>query len=861
MNLLAQRINDHLLVAVTISFLTGICISASLQLPQLPVAVLVFFIFTLAFILFILLPRQPNSYYCILLIGVSAAGWTHGAGHLVPPAEIDHVYNRVTTPQEAVLIGVISEMPTYNGHLGKYVINAEHLRFMDSAGFLSTRGKVLIGTKDRPSPLLMPGDKIIVRTLLKRPVPNCTPGTFDYQRYLAEKEIWVTGFLRSPALIKKLYFHPDVFHTLYYLPEKIRTAVGQNIDRSLSPSHAAIYRALLVGDRSVIADNTLESFKVSGTMHILAISGIHMTLVGTMLYAVFYFFLSRSEQLLLHYPVPKIAAFISMPFLFCYALLAGMNSPVFRALVMSCMVILALCLRRPGTFGSLLAATALLIAALDPAQIFTISFQLSFVAVTSIFLAIGQIRAFLPPTGQPASQTTVRSWITRLVRWITIGVLVSLSATLATAPILINSFSRVSVVGPIANLIVEPLLCFWTLPLGILSLPATVVSPELSNFLLSLGASSLPAVMSTIDFFSSFTCSALWLPNLPWWLIGGYYALLLWLLCCRKTFFLPAITVFGGFCGYILLFHQFSPPPPSPQNMRITFLDIGQGSATLVEFDSGEKIIVDGGGYSFGSSDVGKRTIAPYLFWRLIDSVDGLVITHPDADHYNGLDIIVDRFKPQFIWVRSLGGDYDNPAYRQLLVKAKNNNVQLTAPRAGERIVFGKAATNKLECVENFTSDSFLQPAGHGSRMHKNSGLVVRVCIDKRCVLLPGDIGIAGEQFLIDSNKDMASTVLLAAHHGSVTSNSQQFIDGVDPEIVIVSAGNNSRNHFPHPSLIQKCRNRGIDLFTTDKNGTLELILSPAGPAVYNYQRQENNPFFPLKKKKLEQNALAAPAP
>ena len=290
------------------------------------------------------------------------------------------------------------------------------------------------------------------------------------------------------------------------------------------PIKAVLYRAILIGDRSQVDEDTLEIFKGSGTMHILAISGLHMAIIGTLLYTALLWVFSRSEKLLLHFTLKKWAAFCSLPILLCYGLLAGMNTPVFRAVIMCSIVIISICTNRRKSPAPLVAAAAIIILTVDPLQLFTVSFQLSFAAIISILFLWPVLRKLLSEATEPSLSVSPGR---RVRNWLLAGLTVSLVASLATAPIALYAFNRFSLIGPLANLIIEPLVCLWSLTAGFIAIPFLFIHPETGTFLLQVGALGLGAALQTGAFFSSLPFSSIWLPTPSLWLICIYYGALL----------------------------------------------------------------------------------------------------------------------------------------------------------------------------------------------------------------------------------------------------------------------------------------------------------------------------------------------
>ena len=611
----AEYISDHLLVFLTLSFISGIIMACQLSLPGIAVARLTLSLFIfLALLTLLHFFRWRLTTLCLLLPFIAALGFYHGRLALQMPPEAEHIFNRIQEKTEVVIIGTLATSHEFDGKTSKVLIEAEHIRFQQSPELQPTDGKILLHLEGPWPTALLPGDTLVIRAELRRPDSYRTPGVFDYAQHLAGKGVWISGFVRSPLFLQKLEAKHGMLHTLRYLPERIRTYIGEYIDASVPIENSGLYRAILIGDGSRVDDATLETFKGSGTFHILSISGLHMTVIFTSLYAALYWLLNRSERLLFRYPLRKWAAFLALPVLLGYGLLAGLNVPVFRAVIMSCIVIVALCTDRPKSFSTLLACAALIILIIDPLALLTASFQLSFAATMAI-LFIFPILKKLIIADSAASAPTIKQ---RLFNWLIAGILVSTVATLITAPITLFAFNRFSPVGIVANLLVEPLICMWSLPAGFLSIPFMILQPEIGTWLLRIGAVGLSAAVQGTTFFSGLPFATLWLPSPPLSLMIAFYA---GIVCCYLWGKLAKVWLYASIMVVTACFLLMLYPPAflrqRPANaLQLTFLDVGQGSATLVEFPSGMTVLVDGGGSSAAASSVGERVIAPHLWHK-----------------------------------------------------------------------------------------------------------------------------------------------------------------------------------------------------------------------------------------------------
>lgn len=851
----ASALSEHLLLTIAFAFIGGIALSPYLRLAE--GNLLVVFITTLFFALVLLavlhLSRRSTMVFCWFVPIVLAIGCYHGNVHLQAPFEENHIYNRLDGKTNVVLIGTMATMAGFDGDTSQVTIETRSIRLKDDAALLPTQGKILLRLPGPWPEEFSPGDTLAIRTELKRPDSFRTPGVFDYAQYLARKDIWLTGFVHSPLFLHKIEENHSLFHSLRYVSERLRTRIGKHIDRAVPASISGVYRALLIGDRSHIDEDTLEIFKGSGTMHILAISGLHMAVIGTLLYTTIFWLLSRSETLLLRFTIKKWAAFLSLPVLLGYGLLAGMNTPVVRAVIMSSVVIVALCTNRQKSPGALVAFAALLILVIDPLQLFTVSFQLSFSAIVGILFLLPVLKKLLFSSTESSLQPSKRE---KIINWLAAGLLVSLVANLATAPIALASFNRFSIVGPFANLVIEPLICLWSLAAGFLAIPFIFLQPETATWLLQFGALGLEAAVHAAAFFSSFSFSTVWLPTPPTWLLVVYFCSLTgFAYSCSKKSWWALPSLFLLFLCIWLFIH----PPKDYQAQgesffHISYLDVGQGTATLLEYPSGLRVLIDGGGSSFATTSVGERVIAPFLWTKGIGKIDAIIITHPDADHYNGLGFIIKHFSPKRVWVRDKDG-HDN-AFKRLVHLAENQGAAVSIPENGDLLQEEWAS---LQCVANISAGVNATPSntsGNASLNSGNNGLVVKACARQLCALFPGDIGRDSEQALIDQGFDLNADILLSPHHGSITSNSRRFLQAVAPKYLLVSAGRSTKGYFPHKGLAKDCENQSIKLFTTSGQGTLQVIAGQEGTHIYGYKREDSNPLSSFRSVLLDEEGI-----
>jgi len=819
----------YLLASSTVAFACGICLAylsganphlltaAWLILPPLTALLIV--------------SSYCKSKIAILLstLGLTCLlGFSHCLRHLQLPTSEIPILGQAQGECEAVLTGDIVSMPRFNGEYSRALMQLKTLRSaQDKAPHLTTNTIILSLRGEWPK-LVMPGDSIMVRATVRRPTGIKTPGVFSYESYLAKQGVFLQGFVQSTLHIHKLPASDQPFFSPRISAERSRTSFGRFLDKALKQEHAGFYRALLLGDKSNLSQEILDIFQKCGTSHILAISGLHLSILTGLLYFLFRWLVSHSEFLLLNWSARKAALLLALPFLAFYCLVAGANPPVVRALVMSICVVFACCSNRQHHSFSLLAVAALAILIADPLQLFTLSFQLSFVAVCAILSLLPLFRQDNPRESLALHQ--------QVRKWFILATAVSMVTLLVTAPLTLYGFNRFSLVGPLANLLLEPLLCFWALPLGLAALPLHHIAPSLAQILLELGTIAISLGVTISKFLASFAFCELRLPT-PSPVEISIYFFGLFLLAAgirkKKVQLIIPGTIGLLFCTVSYL-STGSQVFKNHKQLTITFIDVGHGSSSLVEMPSGYKILIDGGSSTFRNSGLGEKVLAPFLWHNGIRTVDAVIITHPDSDHYNGIAAILTYFSPKIMWVRDEVGH--NTEYRELMALARERDIEVVVPHDGMEI------GDRSGYAESLSPQPLI--AGYQA---SNSSIVIRISAGPVSVLFPGDIEAPIEQQLIVSvGNKLSSDILLAPHHGSATSSTDAFLDCVRPQLIVVSAGHSRPELFPSPKLRTQCSLHNRSLFNTAEKGTIKFHFSHNDFFIENYGFVQNNPLLPM---------------
>jgi competence protein ComEC len=794
---------------------------------------------------------RHKATFCLPLLLFVSLGYLSIQPWLSPRIQNNHIQKYAGTHRWDIL-GQIDTQPRPIGNRTRFNMRVASLAsdHQDHAVSGLLRVTVVGGLPD-----INVGDKIRFKARMRSIRNFKNPGGFDYRRYMAFRGILVTAYVRGDKISVAEYSPPSmVFQTIH----RVRNTFAGLVENSVSPEVQGVLKALIIGDRTQISDTARQHFNRAGVAHLLAISGLHIGIVATVAFTFFNWLMGWFKPLLWRAWTRKSAALLSLMPVVAYGVVAGFSPSTQRAVLMVTVFLLTICLTKEQDSLNTLALAALVILIVDPPSLFSISFQLSFVTVFAIIYGFKSIQnvSFLQMARKKSR------WQMRLALRLVTFFLVSLFAICGSLPLVAFYFNQISLVGLAANFLVVPLVGFITLPLGLLSFFVSPLSATLAVWGLKAGAVSMAGALDIIRFFSDLPFAAITAITPGLLEIICYYTLGWALLNMRHSpavdgprpraataplsngngrslnglvsdntlnlrinsgaYFrkLPAmlvvvtLLVLGADSCY-WLFQRFWHP-----DLRVTVIDVGDGSAALLEIPGGYTIMIDGGGFSDNSSfDVGARIIAPLLWRKKIKTVDLLVLSHPNSDHLNGLIYLADRFNVKTLWTN----DEPHPTmgYRQLMEICARRGIFMPAYARMERehLISG-VQLDLLYPPQDFMD----QKKSDKWRSTNNNSMVVKVSYGEASFLFTGDIMAPAERELVDLAGDrLASRVLIAPHHGSRSSSSQHLLQAVDPEVIIISCSRNGRFHFPHPEILERYKDLGASLFRTDLNGAVRL--------------------------------------
>ncbi len=470
-------------------------------------------------------------------------------------------------------------------------------------------------------------------------------------RYLARRGIYVTGFLEGDQEVELVARQAGWLRGTI---EDLRREIRRHIQANFSVSSAPLIKALVIGDMGEISKETRNAFTAAGVNHVLSISGLHVAMLGLVIFACIRFGCAWSSYLTLRWNLFKIAAFFSFIAVLFYTALAGAMVPTVRSAIMLGVYQLAVLLDREEQVFTSLALAALLIALVWPGVVADISFQLSFLAV--LFIIWGARKMYSGRAPEKSGELPQeRSWLRQKWRELAPHFIVPLLATVGTGPLIAHYFGHLSLAGFLANPLIVPLVGFIVVPAGLLVGFLAVVAPA-----------AAPLVVWLTENLSAFTLWLVhWLARLPLanigvpapnaWEVVGLYVLIVMLFTfrCNRLSIAGMILISAALCadGYYWWRERLR-----RTELRITHLNVGQGDAAVVELPGSKVMLIDAGGAAFGDFDPGESIVAPFLRSRKILKVDYLVLSHPRIDHYGGMRAIVSEFSPAEFWSGSANG-------------------------------------------------------------------------------------------------------------------------------------------------------------------------------------------------------------
>ena len=656
--------------------------------------------------------------------------------------------------------GYVSSIPSSDGSVTSFLLDVD-------SGEPRLPGRIRLSWYDPPSTLAA-GERWALLVRLKPPRGFSNPGGFDYERWLFTQGIGATGYVRSADSNRRLPERDRIYDVL-----RLRGALDERLAQLFDGGTAGgIVAALAIGERGRMNAEQWRVLRMTGTNHLMAISGLHIGLA-----AAFGMFATRrlwglSPWLMDRCSGVDLSMVGGLLLGGVYALLAGLSVPTQRALIMLSVLACIVWSRRnvPSHAGFAVALLGVLV--FDPLAPLSPGFWLSFAAVAAILLAI---------QGRPRPSSRVME----LMR-------VQLAVSLGLAPLVIAFFGGVSLIAPLVNLVAVPIFSVVVIPAILISLVLLLVLPAAGELVLTGVGHALHAIWIGLDTVADWEIAHFDVSvPLPLALLAVPGCALL---LASKGF--PSRLLGLGFIAPLLLWRQ---EPLADGAFEMTVLDVGQGLAAVIRTRA--HVLVYDTGPSFRSgTDAGSLVIVPHLLHNGDRRIDRVVVSHGDNDHSGGADSLIS-------------------AYPEVLVMGSSS---AAAKLPGIHPCSARQTWN-WDGVEF----NILHPGRERQWGDNNDSCVLMVRTPAGSVLLSGDIEAPAETHLLDVQTDLRADVLVAPHHGSATSSTAGFAAAVDPSLVIFSTGFRNRWGFPVGEVVQRWEEIGARTVSTANAGGITLRIEP----------------------------------
>ena len=661
---------------------------------------------------------------------------------------LENEYNRIENKQieeKAVIISDIQE---------------KEYKYIYEAKFLKNNKKVLINIKkSQQIDKINYGDLIYLEGKLEIPKIATNYKGFDYRQYLKTKKIQGIVIADNVKILKAKYKN----NLIYQMQKKIKAIIKEKL-----PSETGdLLLAILLGDKKDLSEQIQINFKNSNLSHMLAVSGAHVSYIIIGLT-----YITQNSIM-----GKRKARVFCIFFLIIFMAITNFTPSVTRACIMAILTLVSKILYKKADIYTNISISALIILLYNPYSLLDLGFQLSFGGTIGIVIFMRFIKK---KQEEP-----------KLLNYIKQMALVSICANIIIIPIIMNNFNTVSLTFLVSNILASPILAIIVI-VGFSIIIISIISHSLSNLLVFWLNPILNLLIKISSFCSKLPFAKILVVTPYIFNIIFYYTIILYLVNYNElkqfikketVILLSIILILSNFIFYIL-----------PQDLKIYFIDVGQGDSTLIVTPSKKTILIDGGGSE--SFDVGEKVLLPYLLDRRIRKIDYIMISHFDTDHCKGIFTVIENLKVKNIIISKQAEKSEN--YKKFKEIVANKKINIILVKAGDKIKIDKYIYFKIL----FPTEKLIM-----QNPLNNNSIVSQLNYKSFKMLFTGDIEEIAEKEILNLQKDkLKSTILKVAHHGSNTSSTQEFINSVKPELALIGVGKN--NTFGHPSecVVEKLR-------------------------------------------------------
>ena len=688
--------------------------------------------------------------------------------------------------------------------------------------------KLILNIKKNKNVNLEYGDKIEVNGEFIEPSTRRNYNGFDYKAYLKSLKIYGSLKVDNVKVISK-----DNGNKLLTFANEINLKIKENISKLIQDKYSSIFTGLILGDTSNIEEDIQDDFKIANISHVLAISGMHIT------------YIVIGIEMMLKKLIGKAKTrIITVIVLILYMFITGFSPSVVRASIMGIFLLVSKLIHRKNDIWTSISLSLLILLVYNPFLISNVGLQLSYLGTIGIVCFNKNIYSFLRKI--KIRNKKLRYKINRklilFVDKIKEILSVTLSAQIVILPIMLFNFNVLGIYFFISNILVSLIIG----PVIIIGFVCTLISflsiklAKLLAIFMELGIKFLVNIAE----ISHLPFSKIYIPTPKVWYIILYYILIIiinkiYVSFNSKNPSFTDIRIKNLIALYKYKFKQnrkkiskiiitiscililFSVFNIFPRNLKIHFLDVGQGDCTFIVTPDNKTILIDGGGSTSNEYDVGESTLLPYILDRGYTKLDYIFISHFDQDHVGGIFTILEELKVGQVYISKQ--DEDSANYQKFLEVIEERKIRVKVLKQGDSLKIGKDLYfDILWPIEEPIQENILN----------NNAMVMKLRFEKFSMLFTGDIEEIGEKKILEVYGKKASSILKAdvlkvAHHGSKTSTIQEFLESVNPRVCLIGVGKN--NMFGHPANEVIERLSGSKIYRTDENGEIILEINRNG--------------------------------
>ena len=728
-----------------------------------------------------------NKKVTILLLIFIIAGFIH-------IKFLKYDYEKIYISLENVnIVGTIVSSKKEKQYINEYKIETEKINN------IKLKKKFILLTKNKE---IEYGNKIKLEGTYIKPSKSRNYRGFDYSNYLKTENIYGTIEQNGKIELIKEKNINYLFINLY----KVKNKIIKNINNKFPEETRGVVLGILLGDKSSIEEDVRQNFADSSLSHILAVSGTHISYVVICISVLF-------KKLKLNKNIRKV---LTSLVLFMYLYLVDFSVSATRAVIMSTIVIMQMLFYRKQDTITTIAFSSIIILINNPYAILNIGFLLSYGGTIGIILFVNRI-----------SIESKEDFFQRFKSYLKDICIVTISAQTIIMPIIIYYFNTISftfiISNIIASLIIGPIIMIGLVIIAIsfFKIPIISLIIRFYNILIVI-------LVKTADIISKIPISKIYLKTPTTLEIIFYYsvvfliALLIYIKKSNRKFIKKTIQIdiynlknfFINNRNKVLIFISIVSlisitSIKIPKELKINFIDVGQGDSCLITTPQNKKVIVDSGGSE--SYDVGKNVLLPYLLDKRITKIDYIMISHFDTDHCKGFEYVLENIKVKNVIISKQSETSEN--FKQIMKIIRKKRINLIVVQKGSKIK-----------IDNFTTVDIISPHSENiaDNMNDNS-IVAKLEAYNFSILFTGDASEKIEKELIKEKINLKSDILKVSHHGSKTGTSEEFLKSVKPKIALIGVGENNKFGHPTEDVIKRLTENKVKIYRTDRNGEISI--------------------------------------